>query len=556
MPTELIRYSDDEDNSWKVRRAATRVFRAAFETRPDMLPYFVRNSVPSLIGRFNEREQSVKLEIWSTYARLLDIVTLLNQPAGSKSSAVPGSLDASTARAVREDTPNTLKRKRDMQDTTMTSATEEASLVSVIAENAQTVCKKIVKQINPKSIAVSQAGFGVLDSLVSVLNGGLETQLPALAPVIEITLPSSASQSGVDSSAGTVTSLKMVVLSFMAKLFISHSFTAFGPLLAQKFVPCLAACTADKFNKIASAGFQAVSALIKSMAAEGEAVSESEKSQVASSLYKATASRLEASATDSEVRESAVITLGDLMAFAGDALDVPEEEPLKLLSEALRREVTRTVAVRTTGKIAASPLMRAQRPLAPWIAESIGDVATFLRQNNRVLKVDTFACLPNLISAAGPSLGPQYIDVLIQNVSAFLSVDDLLLLPSAVNVLSALLVSQPEATLQAATFSQALHHIYALVDSPLLQSGIALDAFLKFFGNLVKAGSDPMQIIERLKKTTSRAGPRCIGAVVSNVPEAATPVADVFIGIASSPKSSDANVAFSFYALGEVGRVP
>merc|ERR1719314_53150 len=52
--------SDDDDNSWKVRRAALKVLAAMVKGIPDRLgEIYSKFSVP-LISRFTEREESVK----------------------------------------------------------------------------------------------------------------------------------------------------------------------------------------------------------------------------------------------------------------------------------------------------------------------------------------------------------------------------------------------------------------------------------------------------------------------------------------------------------------
>lgn len=551
----LNRYSDDEDSSWKVRRAAARVFRAAFETRPEMLSYFVNTSAPLLLSRFSEREQSVKLEVWSTYARLLDIVKLLGLPNTNKIAQSPGS--PLPPRGAREDTPTSLKRKRGAQDTAMSqpSPPEEASLVSAISSQSPTVCKAVLKQISPKSIAISQAGFAVLDALVSVLNGGLEDQLAAFAPAIEMALPSTASASAESLSGSVATSLKIMVLSFVAKLLAAHPPAAFGPSLNSQVIPCLVACTADKFNKIASSAFNAISALVKSLKANNE--NQPSLSDMIQVVYEATATRLEAPTTDSEVRESAVVTLGDILSAVGDQLNkVKLDKPLGLLSASLRREVTRTVAVRTTTKVASSPLLQGQAEIAAWTSDSILEIASFLRSNNRILKVDSFACLPVLIDAGGQNLPSNVVESTLSSVLAFISAEDLLLLPPAINVVAAFLRAQPQATLGANSFEACLPRVYALVDSPLLQSGVALDSLLDFFATLVKAGVPPASIVSRLRERNSRAAPRCIGAVVRQAPEVASSVSSTLIATASASKTSDASVAFALHALGEIGRIP
>lgn len=65
------RYSDDDDTSWKVRRASTKLLSACISTRSDLLSTFYQTVSPALISRFGEREETVKVEIWATYTTLL-----------------------------------------------------------------------------------------------------------------------------------------------------------------------------------------------------------------------------------------------------------------------------------------------------------------------------------------------------------------------------------------------------------------------------------------------------------------------------------------------------
>lgn len=45
-------YSDDDDMSWKVRRAAAKCLDAVVSTRHEMLPEFYRSVSPALVSRF------------------------------------------------------------------------------------------------------------------------------------------------------------------------------------------------------------------------------------------------------------------------------------------------------------------------------------------------------------------------------------------------------------------------------------------------------------------------------------------------------------------------
>ncbi|VDP32718.1 unnamed protein product [Schistosoma curassoni] len=64
-------YSDDEDVSWKVRRAAARALEAIILVFTEMTANFYVSIAPLLIKQFNEREESVRLSIFSCLSALL-----------------------------------------------------------------------------------------------------------------------------------------------------------------------------------------------------------------------------------------------------------------------------------------------------------------------------------------------------------------------------------------------------------------------------------------------------------------------------------------------------
>ena len=64
-------YSDDDDMSWKVRRAAAKCLAALIDSRPDLLPDFHCALAPALIHRFKEREENVKADVFGAYIVLL-----------------------------------------------------------------------------------------------------------------------------------------------------------------------------------------------------------------------------------------------------------------------------------------------------------------------------------------------------------------------------------------------------------------------------------------------------------------------------------------------------
>ena len=64
-------YSDDEDTSWKVRRAAAKTVAAVVVSYPQLLPQTFAGGCPVLVARFREREENVKADVFSTFSQLL-----------------------------------------------------------------------------------------------------------------------------------------------------------------------------------------------------------------------------------------------------------------------------------------------------------------------------------------------------------------------------------------------------------------------------------------------------------------------------------------------------
>src|SRR5271156_672868 len=72
-------YSDDDDASWKVRRAAAKLLGAVIASYPSMLPKLYEEVAPTLIQRFSEREESVRVEILSTFRELVRVTGLQSE---------------------------------------------------------------------------------------------------------------------------------------------------------------------------------------------------------------------------------------------------------------------------------------------------------------------------------------------------------------------------------------------------------------------------------------------------------------------------------------------
>ena len=543
---------------------------------------FYQSVSPVLISRFSEREETVRLEVWQTYTKLLELTRIFG--GDSASAPTPGSVREGGAAS----TTSTLKRKRggSVGAATATAVNggaapmdvDEGTPVALLRSAVPLIARNITKQLATKSVVVRQAGFALLHSLLDVLFGGLDDYLGALVPRIEAGL--SVTDTGVS---GTGTALKIEVLAFMTALFESHSITVLQPTLSR-LVPQLVKAAGDKFNKVAADALVTSAALVRVMrpipraadvAVLGAAAVAPLPAQLTGEIgkiYEVVVARLSATTTDQEVREGAIACLGDLLVHVGDALQHDFARSLELLRESMRREVTRIAAVRTAGRVAQSPVCAGHPALQPWALETLADVAPLLRQSNRAVRAEAFACLPALLAVVGPALTPDAAQAVLVAVQPFLAGDDLQAVPMALGVVRALLVVHPALSGSPLFQSDVLPAMYALTRSPAVQ-GVVLEGLIQLFVTLVRAGAPPVPILDALSgpamtdagqvkgkgtgptaKSSHATASRCIGAIVREKPELADQVATGLVGQLGNAKSSPGATAFSLLALGEIGR--
>ena len=544
---------------------------------------FYQSVSPVLISRFSEREETVRLEVWQTYTKLLELTRIYGD---SGSAPTPGSVREGGSSGAT----STLKRKRGGSVGASTSMAavnggaapmdvDEVTPVALLRSETPLIARNITKQLATKSVVVRQAGFALLHSLLDVLFGGLDDYLGALVPRIEAGL--SVTDTGVS---GTGTALKIEVLAFMTALFESHSITILQPTLGR-LVPQLVKAAGDKFNKVAADALVTSAALVRVMrpipraadvAALGAGAVVPLPTQLTGEIgkiYEVVVARLSATTTDQEVREGAIACLGDLLVHVGDALQHEFARSLELLRESMRREVTRVAAVRTAGRVAQSPVCAGHPALQPWALETLAEVAPLLRQSNRAVRAEAFACLPPLLHVVGAGLTPEAAQAVLAAVQPFLTGDDLQAVPMALGVVRALLVVHPALAGSATFANDVLPAMYALTRAPGVQ-GIVLDGLIQLFVTLVRAGAAPVPILDALSgpamaadasqakgkgtattvKTSHATASRCIGAIVREKPELADQVANGLVGQLGNAKSSPGATTFSLLTLGEIGR--
>lgn len=541
-------YSDDDDMSWKVRRAAAKCLESVIATRHELLAEMYHTVSPALIARFKEREENVKCDILSAYTALL------------RATRPPPSLQMSMTPA--DNSPQALLLQR---------------VPGVVRGALRVVCGR--------SARARGCALALLRELLAAAPGCLADHAPRVLRALTPPL--------TDKS--TASSMKIETLVFVVCLVRGHSASTMRAHVAALLPPVLA-CVHDPFYKVTAEALRVLQTLIKVMrpldiveGIEGEdevrvEPPSEELRQFVPAMYECILVRLRATDMDQEVKERAIAACGQLLCHFGDYLHNELPVCLPIFLERLRNEITRLTTVKALTKVASSPL---RIDLSPILSDAVPILGSFLRKNQRALKLSTLVLLETLVQNYSDSISIELLSKVLTEVPALVSEQDLHCAQTALSVVRAACLRAPKA-LTAEARAALTPNILLLANSPLLQGG-ALKAMLGVLSALVSAdvaGCSRRELLDMLVAPVHRLHEhsatahhikqafhslaKCIAAVVveggsrgagargvaGSLAAAGPDAADAvrgFLRDAAHPPS-DAHHMFALLALAEIGR--
>lgn len=542
-------YSDDDDMSWKIRRAAAKCLDAIIATRPEMLSEFYRKISPALVARFKEREENVKADIFHAFITLLKNT----RPVAS------GSLTFD---------PNAMEEEA------------EGHPVRVLESQIPTIVSSLHKQLKEKSIKTRQGAFQLLTELILVIPGALSTHVPMLIPGIEYSLGEKNSSSN----------MKIDTLSFLNTLLVHTSPPSVFHPHVPTLVPPIELAVDDPFYKITSEALLVTQQLVKVIRPMEEGQSSFDPRSFVDVLYASTLRRLKAADLDQEVKERAIASMAQIIANAGDLLSADKlSTALPIFLDRLRNEITRLTTVKSLSLIAHSPLrIQLDQILA---GDGVGILSTFLRKNQRPLKLATLTCLDVLVKNYGSresgGISDAQFATIVKELPPLITEADLHVSQLTLSLLTTILAVNRESLISLVTPpgrgnpGQAilLSPIMTLVRSPLLQGG-ALNSLLDFLKALVTI-QPPIQglgfqgLMDMLKepvyapshvipspnaafavhKQAFQSLARCASTLISTSDRSVTlPNVDQLLEDIQNPHTSDSITLFALLTLGEIGK--
>ncbi|KAI1500564.1 cullin binding protein CanA [Biscogniauxia marginata] len=496
-------FDDDDDASWKVRRCAAKTLYTLISTRStDLLDKgtLYNEVAPPLIKRFDEREESVRLEVIAT-------MTLLIRKTGegvihsvSMDDELLQSLPGSRKRRRQSSGGFALTNKAPfLGPTGLTSPTQETIPTTGPRADLSRLTPQLVKTatklLKGKQIATKQAIINLLDDLISVQNGGLAEYFDqVMQPVIDVTKGTTGSTASTSTTlsggaaSATATTLRVAVLRFTSDIAKTHSSSLFQPYLAN-IVSGVVSAVRDRFYKISSEAIRTAEELVKAITPPRARLTTQKYRPELQKLHEIIVDRASANDADTEVRQKAIQALGTLIARTstteGPAL-LPADKrqaALDLLQDRLRNETTRLHAVRAIDNIAAHSFTAGS--LDPtWIQSVALELCGQLRKANRALRGASIQALQNLIlsPATKGNLQADTVNGIVAAILPVIAANDSHLLSPALLIIAQLQLEHPQLT---ATPS----FVEALCD--LLKkniAGIALDSFVALVTNIGQTG--------------------------------------------------------------------
>uniref|UniRef100_A0A7N6ACR5 TATA-binding protein interacting (TIP20) domain-containing protein n=1 Tax=Anabas testudineus TaxID=64144 RepID=A0A7N6ACR5_ANATE len=520
-------YSDDDDMSWKVRRSSIKCLEALIHTRRDLLLSFYSSICPALLARFKEREENVRADVFAAFS------TLLRQTRVGSSHHGPVGPDSG---ASREDEP----------------------AVATLKKQVPVIVKTLHRQLKDKSIKSRQGCFCLLTELAHTVPGALEQHVPALIPGIVFSL--------TDKS--TSSTMRIDALSFFHVLLLSHPPQAFQPHM-QVLLPPVVACVEDSFYKITSEALLVSQQLVRVMRPQGQSATAAafDPKPFVREVFAATLKRLKATDIDQEVKERAISCMGHMVCHLGDLLGTELQGVLSIFLDRLKNEITRLTAVRTIALIAASPI---KIELSSILSDTLSVLGSFLRKNQRALKLSTLACLTALVTHHAAGIKPAVLEPVLSELPSLVDESDMHVSQVSITLLTCMAKACPSSL--AKISSSVLPGVFRLVHSPLLQGG-ALAAIVDFLQALVQSKTNNLSYSQLLKSLTEpfhrspssadssiihrqsyHSVARCVAALCSACPKETPGTVASLIQEVKNPGSPESARVLALLCLGEVGR--
>eukprot|EP01060_Flectonema_neradi_P032653 TRINITY_DN5236_c2_g3_i1.p1 TRINITY_DN5236_c2_g3~~TRINITY_DN5236_c2_g3_i1.p1 ORF type:complete len:1264 (+),score=301.89 TRINITY_DN5236_c2_g3_i1:66-3857(+) len=518
---------DDDDVSWKVRKASAKCLSALIQARHDCLSdvYIalcsksardidLQQETPSdrrcLPERFKEREESVRVDILKVFHDLL----AATQVASSHDTTI-----ASGSSSFR--------------------LTDSRPEVKYLLEISDFIVDCLIKTIKDNSVKIKANCFVLLKLFTLVIGTHSEASLDKYLHLIKETL----------SAKETTSVLKTEVLQFLLPLIRTTMNSASSKGFVTELLPFILQCVDDKYYKITSEALRVCGEIAPVILRVTDA-----QSQV-KLLFQSVYERLCTADIHQEVKDCAISTIGSVLAHGSSVLTAEEQtQAFKQLLVLLNSDFCRISVIKTltvTQKVNMAPDV---------LSTFMTEICSFLRKSSRPLRQASLMALQILVRKGGTK---ALFQQMLKELSPLLTDQDLHLSHLAIELCEAILEVSSECS--AIIESDAvMPGLLKLLQSPLLQ-GSALDSMEMLFYKLgpvsvmgyqsllkavldsaSKSGGDNKQVLMSVATVSAR-------LTLSAAADLQAKTVDTYIANLNDANNEEART-LGLACLGEVGR--
>uniref|UniRef100_A0A1I7XN03 CTP synthase n=1 Tax=Heterorhabditis bacteriophora TaxID=37862 RepID=A0A1I7XN03_HETBA len=530
-------YSDDDDMSWKVRRAAAKAIEAMIVSRRDQLATSFSVIGPLLISRLKEREESVRADVFSAYIALLTQARIV----------VPNTLNSVWVCysfysiyivptccfytcnyfciSQKDGDPDPALVIGPARFSSSAFSHEQQTILEALSFQVDPLLKAVINQIKQKCPKTRLLCFELLSNLVRALPCCLASSFSNLLPGLASSLSDKASSA----------QMKIDALFLLSRTIQSHDPQVFTAHLSEVVTIVIGAIN-EGFYKVSAEGLVVASQLVTVLKHCGD-------NQFVPLLYEAVYRKLQCTDIDQEVKERAIATGGHFIACFGDVMDERVTACLLLLLERMRNEMTRLSAVRALSEVV---LSSTPVDLSAIIESLLPILADFLKKNVRALKIGTLHLIESLLSK--DNIAGRDSDGLSQNCLVGLSGFPSRVSPHLPSILTAVVELAQSALLQGATLTAVLDMVRILVSQPVPGKPGFEELLDQLTAPVYDVSNLPRQAFHSISSATA------VVASASGDVNKARILAGKLANHLRNPSSTDAIRLFSLHALGELGR--
>ncbi|WFD33480.1 hypothetical protein MCUN1_000293 [Malassezia cuniculi] len=454
---ELImeNYSDDDDISWKVRRAAAKFLAVLVSKHLSTLGQLLTPISATLVAAIAEREETVRLEVLATLTMLLEQLHQVDIDVYVESV----------------DTSTNHKRKRSVDETS--SKRMSVSLIEPqLGPAVESLCKQAASRMLPTRIASIDA----LAQLVAVFG-------PTFTPYTEPVFATLYKIFQGGDTAGNVQgkSLRLAVVGLIEQMCLCVPAQLPGEL--PFLVSFLVDTISETNHRNALAVLRASSTLVRCvfpLRLDAE-LSVSEHIQ---RIYGASLARLERNDSDQLLKNACIDTIGVLVSCVGDHLGASLNDALSVILDRLPLEVTRASCIAAIRDIVPSARVRDRAEVHRFGIASIEPLLGISRLSDHGAVEASLSCLREVVAALNTRIPHSILVAIVQTIEKNAQIDRDAKHAAALTVLASLVV-QTDASMSVALEHAFLPSIYSHLVSPMLPAGVleALTALLRVIGS-------------------------------------------------------------------------